>query len=112
MHLGGVELGAARGLGDGIVQIAEAVDQLELARGAAVPHAALRDLVDTLGRQLARLADARDELAIAVLDPRLEDRVHLRIGAADDVGLARQRSEEHTAELQSLMRRSYAVFGV
>src|SRR3546814_16906837 len=39
MHLGGVELGAARGLGDGIVQIAEAVDQLELARGAAVPHA-------------------------------------------------------------------------
>src|SRR3546814_11988797 len=78
MHLGGVELGAARGLGDGIVQIAEAVDQLELARGAAVPHAALRDLVDTLGRQLARLADARDELAIAVLDPRLEDRVHLR----------------------------------
>src|SRR3546814_8207290 len=116
MHLGGVELGAARGLGDGIVQIAEAVDQLELARGAAVPHAALRDLVDTLGRQLARLADARDELAIAVLDPRLEDRVHLRIGAADDVGLARQRrrlhprSEEHTSELQSLMRISYAVF--
>src|SRR3546814_1513557 len=107
MHLGGVELGAARGLGDGIVQIAEAVDQLELARGAAVPHAALRDLVDTLGRQLARLADARDELAIAVLDPRLEDRVHLRIGAADDVGL---RSEEHTSELQSLMRISYAVF--
>src|SRR3546814_2253515 len=80
MHLGGVELGAARGLGDGIVQIAEAVDQLELARGAAVPHAALRDLVDTLGRQLARLADARD------------------------------RSEEHTSELQSLMRISYAVF--
>src|SRR3546814_5261464 len=65
MHLGGVELGAARGLGDGIVQIAEAVDQLELARGAAVPHAALLDLVDTPGRQLARLADARDELANA-----------------------------------------------
>src|SRR3546814_12461185 len=89
MHLGGVELGAARGLGDGIVQIAEAVDQLELARGAAVPHAALRDLVDTLGRQLARLPDALDERAMAVLYPRLEQRVHLWLGATADVCRAR-----------------------
>src|SRR3546814_8207447 len=31
-------------------------------------------------------------------------------GAPDDVGVAHTRSEEHTSELQSLMRISYAVF--
>src|SRR3546814_2134800 len=36
-------------------------------------------------------------------------RVHPGGGAADDAALAR-RSEEHTSELQSLMRISYAVF--
>src|SRR3546814_1446253 len=42
-----------------------------------------------------------------------QDRRHLgraaRFGGAD-VGLRRVRSEEHTSELQSLMRISYAVF--
>src|SRR3546814_7274920 len=33
------------------------------------------------------------------------------IGAVDDL-LGRRRSEEHTSELQSLMRNSYAVFGL
>src|SRR3546814_4648242 len=32
------------------------------------------------------------------------------VGAALDTGHANQRSEEHTSELQSLMRISYAVF--
>src|SRR3546814_7837705 len=31
-------------------------------------------------------------------------------GEGEALGLAQQRSEEHTSELQSLMRRSYAVF--
>src|SRR3546814_6817810 len=62
---------------------------------------------------LAKLA----VLATAAVDPRLPaPRVARRLagdaGAAAGQGLARQphRSEEHTSELQSLMRNSYAVF--
>src|SRR3546814_10553534 len=36
--------------------------------------------------------------------------LHVIPGHADDVARPRQRSEEHTSELQSLMRISYAVF--
>src|SRR3546814_2999443 len=47
-----------------------------------------------------------------ILEPR--DRAILRVGLDDDIGelLGRDqpRSEEHTSELQSLMRISYAVF--
>src|SRR3546814_7665351 len=38
------------------------------------------------------------------------DRAALDIGDRPDRGDVRQRSEEHTSELQSLMRISYAVF--
>src|SRR3546814_7860007 len=52
-----------------------------------------------------KLAAARDKLlAAATKDPRLAG---VRIFGQKDVG---QRSEEHTSELQSLMRTSYAVF--
>src|SRR3546814_9828811 len=47
---------------------------------------------------------------IAAIRPRLE---HIARRAGDDVDRAAQRvlrSEEHTSELQSLMRISYAVF--
>src|SRR3546814_5747786 len=43
------------------------------------------------------------------------DRGHLgedRSGAVEGVDAAVHRSEEHTSELQSLMRHSYAVFGL
>src|SRR3546814_3109948 len=56
-------------------------------------------------------------------DGRVDDRCRIRIGVADGersqsiadvdeivVRIARLRSEEHTSELQSLMRNSYAVF--
>src|SRR3546814_3098841 len=53
-----------------------------------------------------RRADALDDLCRASLDP--DD---TRWGAtADDDDLSEWRSEEHTSELQSLMRISYAVF--
>src|SRR3546814_4212189 len=39
------------------------------------------------------------------------DRLNARGGNAD-LGFSRGRSEEHTSELQSLMRISYAVFGL
>src|SRR3546814_5399487 len=50
-----------------------------------------------------------------VLDLELVDRLHAEVGEADDLRpLDRAchliRSEEHTSELQSLMRISYAVF--
>src|SRR3546814_2688560 len=70
-----------------------------------------------------RLADADilrghlDHLVVVDIGDRLFQRHALRRGQADRVVLARRtevrellRSEEHTSELQSLMRISYAVF--
>src|SRR3546814_2043591 len=37
---------------------------------------------------------------------------HAPVGSRSACSAARQRSEEHTSELQSLMRISYAVFGL
>src|SRR3546814_1919429 len=45
-----------------------------------------------------------------VLAGRAHDRGALAGRGGDDLGLAGVRSEEHTSELQSLMRISYAVF--
>src|SRR3546814_5128321 len=45
-----------------------------------------------------------------VIDSFDGDRIGLRIAPEVVVTIARQRSEEHTSELQSLMRNSYAVF--
>src|SRR3546814_8641419 len=42
--------------------------------------------------------------------PRSPELVAGAGGASRDSGIARSRSEEHTSELQSLMRISYAVF--
>src|SRR3546814_3230270 len=48
---------------------------------------------------------------IAVADAHRPDRERdVRLGPAADAAADRQRSEEHTSELQSLMRISYAVF--
>src|SRR3546814_7405479 len=60
-----------------------------IGRGAAVRSVAQADGADRFGR--ARCRPAEPALA-----------VHDQLGA--------QRSEEHTSELQSLMRNSYAVF--
>src|SRR3546814_3943385 len=58
---------------------------------------ALADFLDDLGRDLAAPAG---QLHLAEESQRLVDRQHHQVG----------RSEEHTSELQSLMRISYAVF--
>src|SRR3546814_2043320 len=64
---------------------------------------------------LRRLADAR--FGARALVERKRDRIVAQIdpdrieaGRVVDVGIGRERSEEHTSELQSLMRISYAVF--
>src|SRR3546814_3196605 len=51
-----------------------------------------------------------DQRAIGVIDrvTRLADAD--RHGEGEEGGMAQERSEEHTSELQSLMRISYAVF--
>src|SRR3546814_3350102 len=63
----------------------------------------------TLFRSPQEAVDGRDvkEAVIADIPPNLLHR-HFRISDAGD--LIRKRSEEHTSELQSLMRISYAVF--
>src|SRR3546814_4800580 len=64
------------------------------------------------GRQHLRRADlAGRHLAPQLLEPGGRVARHRRRGARPRAGqAARGRSEEHTSELQSLMRISYAVF--
>src|SRR3546814_8750048 len=87
----------------------------EAIAGAAGPLAAghIRDLIAAIaatdidgpslpeqpGVKAARLQAIKTEIARCLCDPQL-----------DGEGVARRRSEEHTSELQSLMRTSYAVF--
>src|SRR3546814_6640527 len=80
-------LGAHHDLVLGLLELGHRDEALALARGKQ------RRLVDEVGEVRAREARraARDH-------PRL------------DIGRERHRSEEHTSELQSLMRISYAVF--
>src|SRR3546814_8032841 len=66
-------------------------------------------------RQAALLSVAvgpEDRLTFAHADQAGADRGHDRDTAGRDIGIDRvdERSEEHTSELQSLMRISYAVF--
>src|SRR3546814_7534620 len=61
----------------------------------------------------AHLLDVRGELLqpLGIIDLRAEpDREMLAAGMFVSVGERQERSEEHTSELQSLMRISYAVF--
>src|SRR3546814_2135504 len=67
-----------------------------------------------IGVEVARCL-AEDQIALGIGFPRLDDR---KIGSQPGLAhieravelLMRLRSEEHTSELQSLMRISYAVF--
>src|SRR3546814_6199338 len=74
-------------------------------------------------QQVQQQRDAGQDAEHAVVDEeerkREQERIQHRLGAALDVFLAQaradhalldERSEEHTSELQSLMRISYAVF--
>src|SRR3546814_5151152 len=73
----------------------------------ALVHVDVEDLGtvgDLLARDLDRLVEA------ILLDQLLELRAAGDVGAFADVDEQQLRSEEHTSELQSLMRISYAVF--
>src|SRR3546814_5750469 len=60
-------------------------------------------------RFVRRLADRVDSLALVVDGEKAVAADHLILQIAPD-GAGADRSEEHTSELQSLMRISYAVF--
>src|SRR3546814_10476312 len=68
-------------------------------------------IVDALGEpEPARIAGDREGIGVAFVQAAIfggEQRLHLGIVEAFE---DRRRSEEHTSELQSLMRISYAVF--
>src|SRR3546814_5774180 len=57
-------------------------------------------------REIQRIADVDLRVALGNLLQRME----LSAGQRDPRGAVQHRSEEHTSELQSLMRISYAVF--
>src|SRR3546814_981788 len=78
-----------------------------LAFGRAPDHTVRRGRLDRDARQLRGGVDQRFERQI---DPRRDDPAQIGAVGADMVEGRRGRSEEHTSELQSLMRISYAVF--
>src|SRR3546814_5819846 len=67
---------------------------------AAISHAMARGSGDPTER------DALDDCALRLPDTLLDERREFDLGGH----VVRVRSEEHTSELQSLMRTSYAVF--
>src|SRR3546814_6733461 len=83
--------------------------QFVLARGAA-----RRQMDDRHGLLAQRAVGDTDQRAIGDRGVRVEDVLDLAridvLATADDDILGAIRSEEHTSELQSLMRSSYAVF--
>src|SRR3546814_6106135 len=88
---------------EGFLHPDEMVEAMALLRGTHVEHAPFGhvDIVDVIGE------------GQAIFDVgRLEGGIALDQCDAADEGLRRNeaRSEEHTSELQSLMRISYAVF--
>src|SRR3546814_3054468 len=71
---------------------------------------------DSPARHAARHDNIREQEVDAVILPEKRDRAHAvrhlknAIAKAAELGDGEPRSEEHTSELQSLMRISYAVF--
>eukprot|EP00380_Ascogregarina_taiwanensis_P031655 284814631_5 len=97
-----VELGQLGGGGHRRIQSAETVDQPQLLGLQPAPDPAAGDAVHRLRLQRAALGDAVDEVAVALLDAALDDRLHLRRqrpvdahgpgqrGGADSVGMDAQ----------------------
>src|SRR3546814_9783413 len=85
----------------GLLRFAVGPDQLDLP--VAIRRVALDPVVVDLGALVAHAHQDPTGRAVNVVVLHAEDRTGVR-------DLVRLRSEEHTSELQSLMRISYAVF--
>src|SRR3546814_2832121 len=77
--------------------------QAELGRGIGEDDVACGGETHTSGIRLATHMGDADERPLCELAPQFVERFGVR-------DILRKRSEEHTSELQSLMRISYAVF--
>src|SRR3546814_3825094 len=99
--------GGDRGVGmERIIVAREAVDQRLLGPGCKFGA-----LVRGRGRHLVRCTRGKRGPAAAAVAPQEGDLGYAgEQGAGCGVGNLARRSEEHTSELQSLMRISYAVF--
>src|SRR3546814_3059363 len=107
-------------LADGVDRLLELLaGDLGLAHGAGEALDALLDAGFQLGHRLEQLVGIAGEVVAAVdlADQRIAHRrqlgvfaLQLRDARLERAGLVGGRSEEHTSELQSLMRISYAVF--
>src|SRR3546814_1620564 len=111
VHRGGI-FAAARGrVRDGLVL--GAIDAFVLARGRQVEimigdDAGVRRMVAGQDRRMAGAGFGR---AMRLIARRKDDaRSEPRETAGEAAAIFGERSEEHTSELQSLMRISYAVF--
>src|SRR3546814_8713837 len=104
-RLGLFRLAALQGLDDGEMVHHGAVGPIVLADGR-LPYGPHVD-EEVLGHLLDHLAAAEADDRLVKGDVRLGVLVHVLVGMA---ALEAGRSEEHTSELQSLMRISYAVF--
>ncbi len=82
--VGGAELGLAGGVGDGIVEAADFIDEMEAEGFLAGPDAALGDGFNGGLGEVATVGDFADELVIKVVDAGLGDGEFLGgLGAGD-----------------------------
>src|SRR3546814_2451623 len=93
-------------------RVANARIEIEMTRLLCLKAA---DMMDKAGNKAARNEIAMIKVQAPAMALRIVDdaiQAHGAAGVSPDFELARMRSEEHTSELQSLMRISYAVFCV
>src|SRR3546814_2076233 len=82
------------------------------------PHAVLGEQTNREGLVRSEASDALRKILMWAIDNEMRDLINeadeieleQRKSASNDTTRSRRRSEEHTSELQSLMRISYAVF--
>src|SRR3546814_7767606 len=93
-----------------VVEYAPTQVKLALTGSGRAEKMQVQHMVKVLLNLQGRMAiDASDALAIALTHAQVRG-VRERMGLAVGKRWSRARSEEHTSELQSLMRISYAVF--
>ena len=89
-----------------IIHTTGPVDKAEPTGRATRPYTPLCDSIDLFGRFLARRCDARQELAIAILNGALGHAVKFGTEAIQDIRFARQRRRLHAVRIHADFRKS------
>src|SRR3546814_10801370 len=101
----------SEGVGQRVAELSALVDRTRhLRRDVARDAAGEGELPEQLGHAPPVATQRRVVLRPAALEPGVGDHRRAPVARAGDVDPVEVRSEEHTSELQSLMRNSYAVF--